>query len=202
MSREVDLSPLANYTMPSGVGCLELHQACVVAQAAILDKLSRGEEITVITDTLECACPVLRVLAIALNDIKWWESDRERQETLNPLRLLLLDSRRDLGVTAQRAEKAAVFAKYAAQSSAKYAAKSAEYAAKSAEYAAKYAAQSSAEYAAYPAQSAAWYAAKYAAESAAEYAQSAQSAAEYAVKSLRTLRDELLRVWMTCEALQ
>jgi hypothetical protein len=118
MSREVDISPLADYTMPSGVGCLKKHQACVVAQAAILDKLSRGEEITEITDTLECACPVLRVLAIALNDIGWWASDQERQDTLNPLRLLLLDSRRGPAITAQRAAKAAVFAESAAESAA------------------------------------------------------------------------------------
>ena len=136
MSRKVDLALVAGYTMPSGVGNLETHQACVVAQAAILDKMSRGEPVTEITDTLECACPVLRVLAIALNDIAWWDSDKERQTVLGPLRLLLLDSRRDPSITVQRAAKAAVFAKSAAKY-AKSAAESPE-SAKSAESAAKY----------------------------------------------------------------
>ena len=159
--RNVDLTPVCNYTMSSGLGSLENNKVCVVAQAAILDALSKGQPITTLTDDLDCACPVLRVLAIALNDGGWWDNDQERTKTLRPLISLLLDSKRDSVVTAQRAVKASLFAKHAA-----------EYAAESAAESAKYA--------------------KYAAECAAESAAT--------IHTVKTLRNDLLKTWMECEA--
>ena len=155
--RNVDLTPVCNYTMSSGLGSLENNKVCVVAQAAILDALSKGQPITTLTDDLDCACPVLRVLAIALNDGGWWDNDQERTKTLRPLISLLLDSKRDSVVTAQRAVKASLFAKHAA-----------EYAAESAK------------------------SAKYAAECAAECAAT--------IPTVKTLRNDLLKTWMECEA--
>ena len=168
--RNVDLTPVCNYTMSSGLGSLENNKVCVVAQAAILDALSKGQPITTLTDVLDCACPVLRVLAIALNDGGWWDNDQERTKTLRPLISLLLDSKRDSVVTAQRAVKASLFAKHAAE----YAAESAE-SAKCAESAAKSAKS-----------------AKYAAECAAECAAT--------IPTVKTLRNDLLKTWMECEA--
>ena len=160
--RKIDLSLVEQYTMPSGIGNLAENKICLVAQANLIDCLEKGLPIEALSDSLECACPVLRVLAICLNDTKWWINNQERTETLRPLISLLLDSNRDSNITAQRGQKAADFAKYAAQ----------------------YAAQYAAEYE----ESAAKYATKY--------------AAEYAAESLRPLRDELLKIWMECEALQ
>ncbi len=217
--RKIDLSLVEQYTMPSGIGNLAENKISLVAQANLIDCLEKGLPIEALSDSLECACPVLRVLAIGLNDTKWWVNDQERTETLRPLISLLLDSRREPKVTAQRAQKAADFAKYAAKHAeyAAYAAKQTQHAAKyAAEYAAKHAAYAvkHAEYAAKHAESAAYaakqtqhaaYAAKhaeyaaYAAGSAAKYA--AESAA-YAAKSLRPLRDELLKIWLECEVLQ
>ena len=208
--KSVDLSVVEKYSMPSGLGDLDKEEACVVAQAAIVDSLCRGESIANLTDSLNCACPVLRTLAIAMNDVAWWKDAEERTSTLRPLIPLLLDSIVSPDATAKRAALASGFAQKAAQSAksaesaAKYAAKYAVYAAKSAKYAAKYAkyAAKSAKYAAESAVYAAEYAvsaAYYAAQSA-EYAVSAaKSAAQSAAQSVLPLREELLRVWMECE---
>jgi hypothetical protein len=185
--RTVDLSLIEKYEMPAGLGKLENNQACLVAQAAIVDALANGGKITELTDSLDCACPVLRVLAIALNDVKWWDSDKERTEALRPLIPMLLDSRVSPDAVAKRAALASSFA----QKAAKYT-KSTEYA-ESAESAAEYAAK----YPKYAAEYAAEYA-KYAAEYAAEYA------AKYAAKSaeLKTLRGEFMATWLACEAIK
>jgi hypothetical protein len=186
--RTVDLSLIEKYEMPAGLGKLENNQACLVAQAAIVEALANGDEIKELTDSLECACPVLRVLAIALNDVKWWDSNKERTEALRPLIPMLLDSRVSPEAIAKRAALASSFAQKAAKSakSAKYAA---EFAAKSAEYAAEYAV----EYA------------EYAAKSAVEYAKLAAEYAKYAVESaaeLKTLRGEFMATWLACEAIK
>jgi hypothetical protein len=206
--RNVDLTPVKSLLMSKGIGDFKT-TACVVAQAAILDALSRNESIKEPTDKLECACPVLRTLAITINDIPEWPSDHTRTESLQSLIPALLDSKISLNVTAKRAQLAAKFAEYAdkyaaeyaaecaaecaaakSADSAEYAAKSAEYAAKSAKYAwdaaesaayAEYAAKS-AEYAAKSAAKSAEFAAKSAAKSA-EYAEFAAKSAEYAAKS-------------------
>jgi F0F1-type ATP synthase epsilon subunit len=198
--RNVDITPVCKYTMSSGIGSIENNQACVMAQAAILDALDKGRYIGDLTDELECACPVLRGLAIALNDVRWWESDIERTRTLRPLLTLILDSRREPDVTAKRAALAAGFAQIAA--------KYAEAATKSAMFAAESAAES-AKYAKYAAADGyqIGYLAMFAAESAEWAARYAKCAAQYAamfasVEKLKPLRDELLRVWMACEALQ
>lgn len=110
--RNVDITPVCKFTMSSGVGSLGNNTACVMAQAAILDALDKGKPIVDLTDKLDCACPVLRKLAITLNDGRWWADDLQRTRILRPLLTLILDSKSSLTVTAKRAELAAKFAEY------------------------------------------------------------------------------------------
>ena len=106
--KTIDLTPVLNLCMGSGVGTATVNggihgeTACLVAQAAILDALRSGRKISVPTDKLECACPILRLFAIRINDTKWWKSDEERTEVLRPLIPLLLDSKVGLKATKRR----------------------------------------------------------------------------------------------------
>jgi hypothetical protein len=97
----IDLGPVAPLIMTKGVGDGKT-TACVMAQAATIDALRRGETLEAATDEMKCACPVLRRLAIRLNDTDWWEDDMERTNTLRPLIPLLLDSRGDGALTDRR----------------------------------------------------------------------------------------------------
>lgn len=92
---------IAPLIMGSGVGDGKT-TACVMAQAATIDALRRGETLEAPTDEMECACPVLRRIAIRLNDTNWWKSDMERTEVLRPLIPMLLDSRGNKSVTDRR----------------------------------------------------------------------------------------------------
>jgi len=83
---------IAPLIMSHGIGDGKT-SACVMAQAATIDALRRGETLIAPTDKMECACPLLRHMAIALNDALWWEHDLERTQHLRPLIPLLLDSR-------------------------------------------------------------------------------------------------------------
>lgn len=83
---------IAPLVMCSGIGDGKT-TACVMAQAATIDALRKGLTLDAPTDQMECACPVLRRMAIYANDAKWWQSDAERTEHLRPLIPLLLDSR-------------------------------------------------------------------------------------------------------------
>ena len=83
---------IAPLIMCSGVGDGKT-TACVMAQAATIDALRKGLTLDKPTDEMECACPVLRRMAIRANDANWWASDAERTEHLRPLIPLLLDSR-------------------------------------------------------------------------------------------------------------
>ena len=106
--KTIDLTPVLNLCMGSGVGTATVNggihgeTACLVAQAAILDALRSGRKISVPTDKLECACPILRLFGIRINDTKWWKSDEERTEVLRPLIPLLLDSKVGLKATKRR----------------------------------------------------------------------------------------------------
>lgn len=92
---------IAPLIMSNGVGDGRT-TACVMAQAATIDALRRGKTLETPTDEMECACPVLRRLAIRLNDTNWWKSDEERTEALRPLIPLLLDSRGSRELTERR----------------------------------------------------------------------------------------------------
>lgn len=76
--------------------------SCVMAQAATINALRQGKTLDAPTDEMECACPVLRRLAIRLNDGAWWADDMERTAVLRPLIPLLLDSRGDVDLTLRR----------------------------------------------------------------------------------------------------
>jgi len=92
---------IAPLLMGSGVGDGKT-TACVMAQAATIDALRNGRTLDKPTDKMECACPVLRRLAIRLNDTNWWNSNEERTETLRPIIPLLLDSRGNRAITDAR----------------------------------------------------------------------------------------------------
>ena len=83
---------IAPLIMGPGVGDGQT-TACVMAQAATIDALRKGQTLDAPTDKMECACPILRCMAIQLNDGNWWDSNEERTEALRPLIPLLLDSR-------------------------------------------------------------------------------------------------------------
>ncbi len=76
--------------------------ACVMAQAATIDALRKGKTLETPTDEMECACPVLRCIAINLNDTAWWSDDVERTNALRPIIPMLLDSRGDRELTWRR----------------------------------------------------------------------------------------------------
>lgn len=90
--------------MAKGIGDGK-NTACLVAQAATIDALRKGQTLDAPTDRLHCACPLLRSLAIAGNDANWWKSNEERTEHLRPLIPLLLDSRGGLGLLQRRAAR-------------------------------------------------------------------------------------------------
>ena len=92
---------IAPLIMGSGVGDGKT-TACVMAQAATIDALRKGKTLDRATDEMECACPVLRRLAIRLNDTDWWKDNAERTEVLRPLIPLLLDSRGTGALTMKR----------------------------------------------------------------------------------------------------
>ncbi len=92
---------IAPLIMCAGVGD-GITTSCVMAQAATIDALRKGLTLDRPTDKMECACPVLRRMAIRLNDGNWWASDIERTEMLRPLIPMLLDSRGKRELTQRR----------------------------------------------------------------------------------------------------
>ena len=94
-------SVIAPLIMGKGVGNGSDY-ACLMAQAATIDALRRGLTLDKPTDQMECACRLLRNLAINANDMDWWESDAERTEFLRPFIPLLLDSRASPATTLRR----------------------------------------------------------------------------------------------------
>jgi hypothetical protein len=96
-----EYSVIAPLIMGEGVGDGKT-TACLVAQAATIDALRKGQTLDKPTDELHCACPILRRLAIRANDINWWEDNAERTKHLRPLIPLLLDSRGSPALTKRR----------------------------------------------------------------------------------------------------
>ena len=93
---------IAPLIMSTGIGDGRT-TSCVMAQAATIDALRKGLTLDAPTDEMECACPVLRRLAIRLNDTNWWKDDAERTEVLRPLIPMLLDSHGSDELTWRRA---------------------------------------------------------------------------------------------------
>jgi len=60
-----------------GLGKMEHHRLCVMAMCAVEDRLRHGESIGELTDQCECVSPVLRTLAIEVNDCRWY-NERSR----------------------------------------------------------------------------------------------------------------------------
>ncbi len=78
--------------MGEGVGD-GAHTACVMAQAVMVDHLRKGKPMGCLTDKLDCACPMIRNMAINTNDNPWWKGKKDRTEALRPLIPWILDSK-------------------------------------------------------------------------------------------------------------
>ena len=88
---EQEQALLNRFHMGSGVGDYEEGNACVMACAVALWRFRHGEELGTATDELDCVCPVLRRIAIRLNDGIWWPGgEAERTAALLPLVARLL----------------------------------------------------------------------------------------------------------------
>jgi hypothetical protein len=92
---------IAPLIMGLGVGDGK-NMACLMEQAATIDALRKGLTLDKATDEMDCACRMLRRIAISGNDLDWWESDAERTEFLRPFIPLLLDSRASVATTLRR----------------------------------------------------------------------------------------------------
>jgi hypothetical protein len=57
-------------------------RACVMAVEVAQYRLSRGEPLGKATDTLDCACPVLRAGLIHADMAGWWDDDADRTAVL------------------------------------------------------------------------------------------------------------------------
>jgi hypothetical protein len=64
----LNLDFLGNWDFVHGTGDYAEHQACTMSAAVAAWRVSRGEDLGVATDRLECVDPVLRVLVIRRND--------------------------------------------------------------------------------------------------------------------------------------
>lgn len=107
----IDLTPgirakIERLEVTDGIGDGQ-RAACVMHCAAIADAARRGESLREPTDQLACCCPVLRTVAIALNDAPWWGGAPERREWLLPLVPMLLDSKGVDETTQRRAMRCA-----------------------------------------------------------------------------------------------
>ena len=81
-----ELNLLKRFHMGNGLGDYEQGNACVMACAVALWRFRHGEELGEATDELDCVCPVLRRLAIRLNDGVWWPAgEAERTAVLIPM---------------------------------------------------------------------------------------------------------------------
>ncbi len=97
---EIERRPLAeNVVFISGVGDRDGKRLCIMSAAAWIAGEPHG-------DAPVCACPVLRSLAIRLNDAAWWESDDERTRALMPLAEQLVGTKSTRAVEVERARVA------------------------------------------------------------------------------------------------
>jgi hypothetical protein len=60
-----------------------------MSAAVALARLKRGEPLGQAADDIVCISPVIRRLAISVNDINWWQDDAERTRVLSPFVPLL-----------------------------------------------------------------------------------------------------------------
>jgi len=79
----------------NSVGNYGRGKACVMSAARAKYRLSLGLDLGPAEDELECACPIVRRLAIGLNDGPWWADDEERTAELTPLIDVVIGTRDD-----------------------------------------------------------------------------------------------------------
>jgi hypothetical protein len=95
-------------TFVIGAGNPAKGTACIMSAAVAKLRVSRGEPLGEATDVLDCACPVVRRLAIARNDLPM-DGELRKQWAL-PMIDRIIGSRRDDETTRRRAEAVARYA--------------------------------------------------------------------------------------------
>lgn len=95
------------FTLIGGVGNYTEGQACVMSAAVAKWRFKQGVPLNGATDQLECVCPVIRKLAIAINAKGWWKDDAERTKVLLPLVDKILDTKGKVALTRRRAFRCA-----------------------------------------------------------------------------------------------
>ena len=101
---------IADLTLVSGIGDYSAHTACIMSAAVAKWRMEHGEELGEATDSIECIDLPIRRIAIAINDGKWWGSDKERTETLLPFIDQILNTKGSSELTQRRAYKCADYA--------------------------------------------------------------------------------------------
>jgi len=107
MNEKINITDL---TLVSGVGDYSAHTACIMSAAVAKWRMEHGEELGEATDSIECIDSPIRRIAIAINDGKWWGSDKERTETLLPFIDQILNTKGSSELTQRRAYKCADYA--------------------------------------------------------------------------------------------
>lgn len=99
---------IRNLRFVDGVGNPSEGTACVMSAAVALIRIQRGEDMGNATDMLECVCPVVRRLAISINDRI--ENETDRKSWALGVIPRLIDSNKGLELTIKRAFACADFA--------------------------------------------------------------------------------------------
>ena len=101
---------IADLTLVTGIGDYSAHTACIMSAAVAKWRMEHGEELGRAIDTIDCVDSPIRQFAIAINDGKWWGSDKERTETLLPFIDQILNTKGSSELTQRRAYKCADYA--------------------------------------------------------------------------------------------
>jgi len=107
MNEKINITDL---TLVSGIGDYSAHTACIMSAAVAKWRMEHGEELGEATDSIECIDSPIRQFAIAINDGKWWNSNKERTETLLPFIDQILGTKGSSELTQLRAYKCADYA--------------------------------------------------------------------------------------------
>jgi len=94
-------------TFVRGEGDYDKHQASIMSAAVAKWRLDHGEPLGDATDKLDCVCPVVRRLAVSINNMVWWKTDGERTNILKPLIDNLLNTKGSDELMCRRAYRCA-----------------------------------------------------------------------------------------------
>jgi len=92
---QAELDLIKEFTFIAGKGDYNAKQACIMSAAVAKWRVEHGEPLGSATDCLDCVCPVVRRLAISINDRSWWKDDAERTDVLLPFVDKILDTKNE-----------------------------------------------------------------------------------------------------------